>query len=198
MNNSDTCHHVSLPVYDEDGEFKLNEELDCLKLEGGIFRLVHSPGLVEGLAAGDEFSLCKAKPGYKVVRRGGNLCLWFFTKLATIERDRERAAPELVKDVERLGGYLDGGTRRSLIFTIPISAGFESVEGAFEAAKARHPGSIWSYGNVYDPIDGVTPLNWWLPPSTQPFQGRSPRAPASRRAVETCGSSLVPVQPLGT
>jgi hypothetical protein len=26
---------------------------------------------------------------------------------------------------------------------------------------ARFPDSIWYYGNVYDPEDGVTPLNWW-------------------------------------
>ena len=22
--------------------------------------------------------------------------------------------------------------------------------------------SAWMYGNVYDPADGETPLNWWL------------------------------------
>ncbi|HEU4406808.1 MAG TPA: DUF4265 domain-containing protein [Polyangiaceae bacterium] len=167
MKTQEALRRVSLPAYDENGELKLDEELDCLELEGEAFRLVHSPGLVEGLAAGDEFSVHKARPGYKVIRRGGNLCLWFFTTLTTVERDRERAAPELVKDVEALGGYLDGGTRRSLVFTIPASAGFENVERVFEAAKARHSGSIWSYGNVYDPEDGVTPLNWWLP-SRQP------------------------------
>jgi hypothetical protein len=25
-----------------------------------------------------------------------------------------------------------------------------------------YPNTIWYYGNVYDPEDGETPLEWWL------------------------------------
>jgi uncharacterized protein DUF4265 len=160
--NSPQVTQIKLPAFDGSGEFKLHEVLDGIVLGDGVFRLVHSPGMAEGLAAGDEITLQGQRPGYKVVRRGGNLCLWFFTNTLTVEQDRAGAAPELVHDVEVLGGYLDGGTRGSLVFTIPIGVGFSNVEKVFEKAKANHPGSIWMYGNVYDPIDGETPLNWWL------------------------------------
>jgi Domain of unknown function (DUF4265) len=153
---------VKLPVYNERGEFKLFESLDCTDRGHGILELVHSPGLAEGLAAGDQITLQSAKPGYNIVRRSGNLCLWFFTGTDSVERDREQAAPDVVRDVKALGGYLDGGTSASLVFTVPIQAGFASVARVFDDAVARHPGSVWLYGNVYDPIDGETPLNWWL------------------------------------
>jgi hypothetical protein len=48
-----------------------------------------------------------------------------------------------------------------LVLTVPLAAGFDAVARTFDAAVARHAGSAWLYGNVYDPADGVTPLNWW-------------------------------------
>lgn len=152
--------HVALPVFDEDGGTRMDEDVECVALAADVLRLVHSPGLIEGLAAGDEITLQKAKPGYKIVRRGGNLCVWFYTD--GVEQSREHTAPELVKDVRELGGYPDGGTTASLIFTVPVRAGFANVAKVFDAAVVRHPGSVWLYGNVYDPLDGETPLNWWL------------------------------------
>ena len=50
---------------------------------------------------------------------------------------------------------------RMLVHTIPLSAGFDAGAAAFDDAVHRHPGSARLYGNVYDPSDGVTPLNWW-------------------------------------
>jgi Domain of unknown function (DUF4265) len=179
--SSKTTRQIELPAYDDSGEFKLHEVLDCFALENGRLRLVHSPGFVEGLAAGDEIALRNSKLAYEVIQRGGNLCLWFFTNTRTVEQEKQRAAPELVKNVEAMGGYLDGGTRGSLVFTIPFRAGFSAVEAVFEKAKQAHPGSVWLYGNVYDPSDGVTPLNWWL--LRCPSRGLCLRRSPSRGAV---------------
>jgi hypothetical protein len=155
-----TVSRIKLPVFDEDGGTRMDEGLECAVLPEGVLKLIHSPGLVEGLAAGDEIKLQTPKPGYEIVRRGGNLCIWFY--MSDASQHRERAAPELVQDVGALGGVLDGGTQASLVFTVPVQAGFANIAGVFERAIARHPGSVWLYGNVYDPTDGETPLNWWL------------------------------------
>ena len=48
-----------------------------------------------------------------------------------------------------------------IVFTIPVSAGFAAVARMFDSVVAQHPGSQWLYGNVYDPKDGKTPLDWW-------------------------------------
>jgi hypothetical protein len=112
------------------------------------------------MAAGDEFELRPADPlGYRVLRRAGNLCVWFFFPEPGANRGPE--ADELRQAVESLGGRLDGGGHTSLVFTIPVSAGFSAVEALFNQAEQVYPGSTWMYGNVYDPVDGRTPLNWW-------------------------------------
>jgi len=47
------------------------------------------------------------------------------------------------------------------VLTVPLAAGFDAVADAFDRAVRRHAGSAWLYGNVYDPSEGSTPLNWW-------------------------------------
>jgi hypothetical protein len=72
----------------------------------------------------------------------------------------------LVPLAEQLGGRLDGeaaGSNNSmLVITFPVRAGFAAIEKLMAKAKTISPGCEWSYGNVYDLKDGVTPLNWWL------------------------------------
>jgi hypothetical protein len=38
----------------------------------------------------------------------------------------------------------------------------QRLSESFMTPKSKYPGCQWIYGNVYDPADGVTPLNWWL------------------------------------
>ena len=71
------------------------------------------------------------------------------------------ATADVRRVAESLGGHLDGGYSRMLVLTIPLAAGFDAVAQAFDDAVRRHAGSAWLYGNVYDPSDGMTPLNWW-------------------------------------
>jgi hypothetical protein len=119
------------------------------------YRLVRSPGLVLGLAAGDIFER-RPDGSFDVVEHGGNLCIQIFagTGLEMIEADATaRLAP--------LGGRLDGRSSEELVYTVSVGAGFGPVEDALRAALERFPDAEWYFGNVYDPADGVTPLNWW-------------------------------------
>jgi uncharacterized protein DUF4265 len=129
--------------------------------EPSTFRLIATPGLVQGVAANDVVRVGD-QGSFSVVRRGGNLGVQVFARELT-----DNSFASLHAEVERLGGYLDGGggarAASVRVFTIPVSAGFPSVEHAFNSFVSRHPGAEWFFTNVYDPVDGVTPLNWWQP-----------------------------------
>ena len=148
-----------MPVYSI-GERKGEESLPVVVIRPGRYRLLSSPGFVEGLAAGDEFELSADAPqGYRVLARGGNLCVWFY-----FHRDVDAGSPETA-DISRtaaaLGGRVDGGWSRMLVITVPLTAGWSAIEASMNEAVERLGASSWLYGNVYDPIDGVTPLRWW-------------------------------------
>ena len=150
---------LRVPVFG-DGARQGEEALPVVELGEGRYRLLASPGFVEGLAAGDEFELDDDAPlGHRVVRRGGNLCVWFYHSEPLSEASAVTA--EIRGVAEALGGQLDGGYSRMLVLTVPLAAGFDAVARAFDDSVRRHAGSSWLYGNVYDPADGMTPLDWW-------------------------------------
>ena len=150
---------LRVPVI-SDGARQGEEVLPVVELGDGRYRLLASPGFVEGLAAGDEFELDPDAPlGHRVVRRGGNLCVWFYHSEPLSESSEVTA--DVRRVAESLGGHLDGGYSRMLVLTIPLAAGFDAVARAFDDAVRRHAAASWLYGNVYDPADGATPLNWW-------------------------------------
>jgi hypothetical protein len=72
-----------------------------------------------------------------------------------------RLEAEPTARVARIGGRLDGSIERGLAYTLPLEAGFPAIERVFIDWAAEHPGWEWFFGNVYDPVDGVTPLNRW-------------------------------------
>ena len=150
---------LRVPVF-SGGTSQGDEVLPVVEIGEGRYRLLASPGFVEGLAAGDEFVLdASAAGGHRVLRRGGNLCVWFYHAERADDSDMATADIRLV--AESLGGRLDGGYSHMLVLTVPLAAGFDAVADAFDRAVRRHSGSAWLYGNVYDPSDGMTPLNWW-------------------------------------
>ncbi len=125
--------------------------------EENLFRLVHSPLLTRNLAAGDQVRL--PNPGsaeYELVQRSGNLCIRVFRK-HQLERLSERLTPL----IEKLDGSLDLQSDRALVYSIHYSIGFQTIENVLNECIADYPDTIWYYGNVYDPNDGSTPLNWW-------------------------------------
>lgn len=138
----------------------MTEIIEAVHLCPDHFRLLYSPGMVEGLAKGDVIALSHADPkGFTVVTRSGNLCVWFYFKEQGRNRgpdgDRVRAV------VGKFGGTSDGGGNTHLVFSVPVSFGFPAVEALFNDLVAQYPGSSWLYGNVYDPWNDFKPLGWW-------------------------------------
>jgi hypothetical protein len=68
----------------------------------------------------------------------------------------------LTSTVERLGGSQDLQTERALVYSIHFSIGFQTIEAILNKVCQDYPETVWYYGNVYDPEDGTTPLEWWL------------------------------------
>ncbi len=121
------------------------------------YRLLKSPAFVRSLAAGDRIRFPADNPaGYELLKRSGNLCIRVLRKNG-IEEVANALSPEL----ELLDGTLDLQSPRVLVYSIHVSIGFQSIEILLDRVIGQFPGTVWYYGNVYDPADGVTPLDWW-------------------------------------
>ena len=119
------------------------------------YRILWSPGLVEGIAAGDVIRLTDSRRGlFDVLVRGGNVAVKFVTR-----EPIEAVLPSISADLEAIGGRLDGAIEKAAVWTVPAAAGFGEIERIMTAAVSRMPGSGWWYGNVYD--DFGKPLLWW-------------------------------------
>lgn len=135
------------------------EEVRAIPLGGLRFEVHQSPGLVLGLAAGDFIELLPQDGSrFRVIKHGGNLCIQIFCSNVTKELISN------CRDVcASLGGRLDGCAKKQVVLTMPVASGFPAIEAALNKLVSRHAGCEWYYGNVYDEVDGVTPLNWWTP-----------------------------------
>ena len=134
------------------------EEVHVEERGASTYRLLQSPGLVLGLAADDVFRL---EPGgaFELLQRGGNLAIQMFSM-----QPLDRIEPFVSSRLEEIGGRLDGQNPKELVYTVPVKVGFRDIERILNQVAAEFSSIKWYYGNVYDPVDGVTPLNWWLDP----------------------------------
>jgi Domain of unknown function (DUF4265) len=141
-----------LADFNQTGE-PVHEELPARPLDTGAWQLLSTPGLVLGVAADDVVRV--ADDGrFEVLERGGNVAVQLYT------RQPQAEVEELLDEVEDKGGWLDGyHAGRLAVFTFPVTAGFEAIEGVVDAYARRHD-EEWYYGNVYDDHD--QPLNWWV------------------------------------
>jgi hypothetical protein len=133
------------------------ERLQVRELDDGHLQLVQSPAFAKGLAAGDQVKMVPETREFELVQRSGNLSIRVFAR-DNIEQLSEMLTPEL----EKLGGELERETPRLLSYFIHVSCGFEAIEEILNRYVGKDGQSAWMYGNVYDPADGTTPLNWWL------------------------------------
>jgi hypothetical protein len=126
------------------------------------YKLVASPGLVLGIAAGDTIRVA-GSDSFEIVARGGNLSVQILRSQGVdeIEEFATEAMARVGGRLDGVGGRIGGKRARELVFTIPVLAGFAPIEQALNHIIERFPDAEWYYGNVYDPSDGVTPLNWW-------------------------------------
>jgi hypothetical protein len=84
--------------------------------------------------------------------------------IVAFEKQEDRSAVQvrrLQESIEAIGGTVDGGPARMLVFTVPVCAGFQAVEGLLTAFTQELPGTRWWYSNVYETGDPSQSLNWW-------------------------------------
>src|SRR4051812_18667805 len=110
---------LELPICHGGSERPGTEALTVQPVGPNRYRLLYSPGVVEGLAKGDEFELCPTDPrGFDVVKRSGQLCVWFTFNEPGVNRGPDG---DQVRDaVERFGGLCDGGGKSHLVFSVPV------------------------------------------------------------------------------
>lgn len=129
-------------------QVKVNEDKSC--------QLVKSPAFVKGIASGDTIKFLPDSREFEIIKRSGNLCVRVISR-----EDIGLLSEELTPQLEKLGGELDIETPRMLVYSIHVSCGFQTIEKLLNDYVDEEAGSAWFYGNVYDPRDGQTPLNWW-------------------------------------
>lgn len=147
---------VFVEMHEKSGE-PFFEDLLAEPLGGSSFRLLRSPGFLGGFAAEDECEYDNKTGKLTLLKRGGNVNVQYFREgpISEVEEFAHRRLGEL-------GGRVDGSYRdRLLIITVPVAVGFPRIEAILKEMEATFPGSGWSFANVYDPRDGLTPLNWW-------------------------------------
>ncbi|MGH2512580.1 MAG: DUF4265 domain-containing protein [Candidatus Limnocylindrales bacterium] len=151
------------------------EEVPVDVLGSGRFRLLASPGILDGLARGDVFTVDPDSQSYRVDEHGGNLCaqVWY-PGLDLAGRIDAELSPQVVA----LGGSLDGREQELSSFTVPLSAGMATIQAVFDAWVDSTDGATWSFGNA-DEEDGRTPLPW-LSEALDRGLGRPARRAAER------------------
>ena len=129
-------------------QVKINENNEC--------QLVKSPAFIKGIASGDVIKMNQDDQTFELITRSGNLCIRVFARGGI-----QAISEDLTPQIEKLGGELDIENERMLVYTIHVSCGFKNIEALLNDHVDDGGDSAWLYGNVYDPKDGVTPLNWW-------------------------------------
>lgn len=134
----------------------MDEQVLVERVADAQYRLLRSPGLVLGIAAGDVIEV--KEKNFRLVARGMNFCVQIFHE----EGDGGRRLESIVTPrVVAIGGTLDGRTRKQLVYSLLSTSGIRPVTDLFDRIVKEFPNVEWYFGNVYDPADGVTPLNWW-------------------------------------
>jgi hypothetical protein len=136
-----------------DGQL-IYETVFAKDLGDSCYQLTTSPVFARGAAKNDIIRLMPAGR-FEVEQHNGNLCVRVLAK-KNIDIIRQRLEAPLAV----LGAELDYQNDRTLVYSIPVKAGFDPVEVALNQA-IQGAEAIWLYANVYDPMDNETPLNWW-------------------------------------
>lgn len=150
-------HTIELLAGYDTADKPVLEQLQVRLTREGNYQLVRSPAFVRGLASGDIIKLDPERKQFEIVQRSGNLAIVVYGR-GNIIALSEALTPEL----EKMGGSLDTETQRMLVYSIHVSLGFQAIEALLDKHLKAAGDAIWQYGNVYDPADGQTPLNWWV------------------------------------
>ena len=147
--------YIELLIDYKDG-LPRKEPVHARELGENEYLLDSSPGFVIGVASGDTIKILNQDGKFEVLERGFNLAVQLYSTQSIRARHKE-----LSDLLVPLKGYIDGAIEKGIVCTIPLSAGFSEIEKVFNSFVNKYPEIEWYYGNVYDPDDGITPLNWW-------------------------------------
>lgn len=137
-----------------DGELVF-EQVRAKDIGDGCYRLLTSPMFARGAAKNDVIRMLAAGR-FEVEQYNGNLCVRVVAR-----DDIEALASVLEKVLKSVEAELDFQNERMLGYSIPVKSGFNAIEKALNQALQGKEDAAWMYANVYDPMDGETPLNWW-------------------------------------
>jgi len=148
MNN-----HINLIVEGSEGG---TQPVEVKLISSSVYRILFSPGFVEGIAAGDVIRLTdQVKGEFEVIEYGGNVSV----KISDVSRIVEKL-PEIDSILTKVGARRDGNLERVAVWTIPVKSGFNDIELSIANACKILEEPDWWYGNVYDSQNN--PINWWL------------------------------------
>jgi Domain of unknown function (DUF4265) len=135
------------------------ENLLVEPLSDGRFRLLRSPGFLQGFAAEDLLSFDPVSGVARLLEHGPNLCVQCFRPQRALE-----FAEYLEAQIKAWSGRVDGIYKDTLlVLTIPVGVGIPTIEHTLTQAAALFHGSSWHFANVYDPHDGKTPYGSGTP-----------------------------------
>lgn len=139
------------------------EHVPARKVGDNEWQLIRSPLYAKDVARGDVIRVLDRDTGaFEIAERAGNICVQFYLSEhdADDAEKTEMVAKAIASDLASIRGQVDGQTRGLIAFSIPVEAGFPSIERVFEAARLQYPGAQWQFSNVYDSETGQ-PLAWW-------------------------------------
>lgn len=138
-----------------DGQI-IYEQVFAQAIGDDCYQLMTSPIFARGAARLDIIRLLTAGQ-FAVEQHGGNLCIRIFAKQAIAS-----IAQALQAQFSALQGQIDYQNERMIVLSVPVAAGFSEIEKVLnQVLQAHGDNAQWLYANVYDPVDGQTPLNWW-------------------------------------
>jgi hypothetical protein len=135
---------IELRIQDAPDGAARHERVPADDLGAGRYRLINSPGLVLGVAAGDEV-LVGLDGAFEVDKRGGNVAIQLFCDQVS---DGVALRAALIQALLPIGGWLDGDAGAALVYTVPQLAGVAAIVGAMEQVSAEFPDLVWMFGNV--------------------------------------------------
>ena len=138
--------HLVLPILDAShSTVEGHETLEMEELGPGLWRLLHSPAFVLGVARGDVVRVdAELLAGFEVRERSGFIAVSVF-----LPRGLEAPLSSLESSVRKLGGIPEGGPKNVAVFSIPVSVGFSAIEELFTEFSAVQGGVEWAFSNVY-------------------------------------------------
>jgi hypothetical protein len=138
--------HVVLPILDAShSTVEGHETLEMEEVSPGLWRLLHSPAFVLGVARGD---VVRVDPqllaGFEVRERSGFIAVSVF-----LPQGLDASTSWLESSVRGLGGIPEGGPENVAVFSVPVSVGFPAIEKVFTEFSSVRGGVEWAFSNVY-------------------------------------------------